>query len=50
MRVELSSDFDFDPRRSFLADPIPEKLQESAQHGATDDSADRQDQGGKGFA
>ena len=50
MRIELSSDFDFDPRRSFLADPIPEKLQEPAQHGATDDSADRQDQGGKWFA
>jgi hypothetical protein len=50
MLEKLSSEFNFNPRRSPLADLVAEKLQEAAQHGASNNAADRHNEGGKRFS
>src|SRR5262245_14631471 len=49
MFENLSPEFNFDASRSPLANPIPQKLKESAEHGASNNAADRQNDGGKGM-
>src|SRR5262249_18648133 len=47
MFENLSPEFDFDPGRSPLANPISQKLKESTKHGASNNANDRQNEGGK---
>ena len=50
MFKKLSSEFDFNARCGFLADPIAQKLKEPAKHGASDNATDRQNESGKRFS
>lgn len=43
----MASEFDFDARRSPLADPIAQKLKEPPKQGANNNATDRQNEGGK---
>src|SRR5262249_40517936 len=47
MFENLSPEFNFDPGRSPLANPISQKLKESTNHGASNNANDRQNEGGK---
>jgi hypothetical protein len=47
MLEQLSPEFDFDARRSPLADPIAQKLKEPAEHRTANNSTDRQNERGK---
>src|SRR5215475_5666751 len=47
MFENLSPEFNFDARRSPLANPISQKLKESTKHGASHNANDRQNEGGK---
>src|SRR5262245_57817535 len=47
MFENLSPEFNFDASRSLLANPISQKLQESAKHGASNNANDRQNEGGE---
>src|SRR5262245_1793903 len=49
MFENLSPEFNFDARRSLLANPISQKLKETAKHGASNNAADRQNEGEKGM-
>jgi ribosomal protein L4 len=49
MFENLSPEFNFDPGRSPLANPISQKLKETSENGASNNAADRQNEGRKGI-